>query len=121
MAKNNLNINYKKQKWKDYGKEYALDHESDLSYWEFKDIYKLLELDKVKGATLLDFGCNTGDFMQFVKERNEGIKQTGIDINKFAIERAKKKYPKFNFIVGGVDKVKGKYDYIVLIEVIEHI
>jgi amidase len=46
---------------------------------------------------------------------------TGIDINKDAIQIARKRHKDIHFEDGDITTIKGKYDIITLIEVIEHI
>lgn len=53
----------------------------------------------IKGATILDIGCGTGDLVSYLS--NGQIKSyTGIDVFEPAIEKARQKFPFNKFIVG---------------------
>lgn len=53
----------------------------------------------IEKASVLDVGCGTGDFAYFIEEKK--VKQyIGIDIFEQAIEKARIKYPDFDFLVG---------------------
>lgn len=112
---------YKDKNWKGYNKRYALDHQSLLQHWEFRDIINLINRYGRNKDSLLDFGCNTGDFCNYAKKEINFKIIFGIDINREAINLARKKYPKYDFSIGSFEKIKGKYDIITAIEVIEHI
>ena len=79
----------------------------------------------IKGSNLkiLNVGFGTGDLeSKFLK--NNTIEWIGVDISNWSVENAKKKYPKAKFIKGDIRSIalKSKYfDYVVLMEVLEHI
>ncbi len=66
----------------------------------------------IEVSSVLDVGCGTGDFAYFLKRH--GVKQyIGIDIVPRVIEKAKLKYPEFDFISGdflGLDLPK--FDFV---------
>jgi len=68
----------------------------------------------LENATVLDYGCGTGDFYQFLKRRGITVKYTGVDINENFISLAKNKYPECTFKVMNADDdaFDGSYDYI---------
>jgi SAM-dependent methyltransferase len=70
----------------------------------------------LNNATMLDYGCGTGDFYKFLKRRGINVKYTGVDINENFINLAKKKYPECTFRVMNADddQFEGFYDYIVI-------
>lgn len=70
----------------------------------------------LNNATLLDYGCGTGDFYKFLKRRGINVKYTGVDINDNFISLAKNKYPDCTFKVMNSDDdlPEGFYDYIVI-------
>ena len=71
--------------------------------------------------TLLDVGCGDGRFCYEMK--NEKIKITGLDYSKKAIQFAKAFNPKILFINKDLIEYETnkKFDYIILIETLEHI
>ncbi len=68
----------------------------------------------LNNATVLDYGCGTGDFYKFLKRRGIHVKYTGVDINENFINLAKSKYPECTFKVMNADddQFEGFYDYI---------
>ncbi|MCK9418552.1 MAG: methyltransferase domain-containing protein [Nitrospirae bacterium] len=68
----------------------------------------------LNNATVLDYGCGTGDFYKFLKRRGISVQYTGVDINENFITLAKKKYPECEFHVMNADDdpLEGFYDYI---------
>jgi SAM-dependent methyltransferase len=68
----------------------------------------------LNNATVLDYGCGTGDFYKFLKRRGINVKYTGVDINENFIRLAKSKYPECTFKVMNADddQFEGFYDYI---------
>lgn len=68
----------------------------------------------LNNAKVLDYGCGTGDFYQFLKRRGVTVKYTGVDINENFINLAKRKYPECAFRVMNADddQFEGVYDYI---------
>jgi ubiquinone/menaquinone biosynthesis C-methylase UbiE len=69
----------------------------------YQKLVKITEITKhpLFNATVLDVGCGTGDLSAWLRMRN--IKEyTGIDIYKPALEKAKVKYPKEDFILGDI-------------------
>jgi len=68
----------------------------------------------LNNATVLDYGCGTGDFYKFLKRQGINVKYTGVDINENFISLAKSKYPECDFKVMNADddRFEGFYDYI---------
>jgi SAM-dependent methyltransferase len=78
----------------------------------------------LQNATVLDYGCGTGDFYRFLKRRGINVKYTGVDMNPNFIELARKKYPECDFrvmILGEDAKLEGFYDYIVICGVFNYL
>jgi len=104
-----------------YNFKYAKNHEKikPEEELEFKYVLKLLKPEQ--GEKILEIGCNTGEFCYLLKKL--GVKVKGIDINKEAIRIAKRKYKSIKFEVKDIEKdnIKGLYDKIVMIQVIEHL
>lgn len=72
-----------------------------------------------QGRSLLDFGCGKGDFYGFLKERGISCQYTGIDINPYLIELARKKYGENLFYVQDIERepLHNYFDYVVAIGV----
>ncbi len=113
-------VKTRKERWKEYGFEYAKDHEKDPDNWEYREVARLL--NPQKDEKILDIGCNTGEFCSFLKKRFI-TNPRGIDINREAIKVARIKYPEIPFDVKDIShfEKEEEYDGIVMIEVIEHL
>ncbi len=84
---------------------------------QLKRYHMLADIAPERGlnnATVLDYGCGTGDFYKFLKRRGIHVKYTGVDINENFISLAKAKYPECDFKVMNADddQFEGFYDYI---------
>jgi SAM-dependent methyltransferase len=108
---------YYKQRFEDFG-----DTPEGLSWPNYKDMllrYKIMS-EVIRGdapATLLDLGCGTGHFLEFLETSRPNAEYTGADINKDVIELCKRKYKNVKFdqmdVLANPDKLK-TYDYIVM-------
>lgn len=79
----------------------------------------------IKGDNLkvLNIGFGTGDLERRFLDDDQ-IAWIGIDISSWAVKNAKKKYPHARFIKGDIRNInlkKEKIDYVVAMEVLEHI
>lgn len=71
-------------------------HEMDYDlYWEnrekenvFQYRWPVMISEIENNSSVLDIGCGDGGFLSLLKEKNDKIKETGIDISKTGIERA---------------------------------
>ena len=72
-------------------------------------------------SKIIDFGCGKGDFTNLLKKNNNSI--TGLDISITAIEKAKAKYPKIDFLTSDATYFKQmtNVDLVVAIEVFSYI
>lgn len=113
-------IEYRKEEWKNYGTQYAKDHEKDFENWEFLDIIKLLR--PKENEDILDIGCNTGEFCYLLKYIYHANPK-GIDLNYDAVKIAEIKYSDISFYFKNLYelKEKEKYDAVTMIEIIEHL
>lgn len=91
----------------------------------YENIIKLLnrEIPNVSSSEILDFGCGSGSISFYLASK--GAKVCGYDLSKKAIETCNESKQKNNCknvdFTNNLTKLKGKYDYIISIEVIEHI
>lgn len=98
---------------------------------EYRRVYTdfITALDKIrgnskrstKGLRALDIGCFTGSFLLMLKKR--GYDVTGIELQKEAVQLARKKLQKKVFALDVIkDKLpSGKYDLISMLGLIEHV
>lgn len=97
-------------------------------HWEGHDFKwkwpKIKEILPPKNSTILDFGCGEGRYIEEFLKVNP-YKIIGTDISSYAINRAKKNFPKGKFhVVSGDDRVPlndKSVDFILAADVIEHI
>jgi SAM-dependent methyltransferase len=82
---------------------------------QLKRYHTLLDIaPDLNDQKILDYGCGTGDFYQFLKRRGIRVHYTGVDINENFINLAKSKYPECTFKTMNTDEdeVEGFYDYV---------
>ena len=70
-------------------------------------------------SKVLDFGCGTGIFLEWLKKRRPQAKLRGVDFSRFAIKEAKKRCKKNEYILGS-KIANGPYDLIICMHVLEH-
>ena len=83
--------------------------------------YKFLDAEHIINNEILDIGCGTGTFLDYVN--CSYFRYTGIDISRVNIEKARRKHGR-TFKVMSAEKLKFKdnsFDKIVCIELIEHL
>jgi 2-polyprenyl-3-methyl-5-hydroxy-6-metoxy-1,4-benzoquinol methylase len=77
-----------------------------------------------EGTTVLDVGCNTGYIGKYLIE-NKGCIVDGVDIEKLFLDEAKKNGYRKVFQIDLYDNnflfVDDKYDYILLVDILEHL
>jgi len=98
-------------------------HKSTGGKWGEKGYYFLRDiLPKNESFTLLDVGCGKGAGIGFLHQLFPKGHMEGIDFSDHGIKIAREKFPvpNVNFHVNDAYKVKGNYDYILMIEVLEH-
>lgn len=83
--------------------------------------HQIIPLEIKAHKTVLDLGCNTGMLGKVLFKRNI---LDGVDINSKALLRAKPYYRHlYQIDLSNADNlnIKGKYDYIVLSDILEHL
>ena len=96
------------------------DKYKEKNKFYYRALKKILMKEVGKGKRILDVGCGTGELLDFL-EPSYGL---GIDVSEGMINEARKKYKKGNlkFEVGDAENLKkGEYDFILLIDVVEHL
>lgn len=113
--------NYYKKKYKVW--ENCTDRQTNLKKQiyrkrlsEFFDFLKNKRKEGLKGKTALDIGCGLGEVMDILKEN--GFEVDGVELNDYARKQVKKRGLK---VYENLKYVRGKYDLIILFEVLEHI
>lgn len=87
----------------------------DVSHSGIKLLRSLIDSNK----KILDLGCGEGTRLSLLSKSG-----TGVDISSKAINLAKKKYPKLNFILGNLEKLPfkdGSFDLVYSAYVFEHL
>lgn len=103
---------------KDEYYDFAAKGSSDVNH---PVMINLKQISKNK-TNLLDMGCGEGTRLANIADKGTNV--YGIDISPKAIEIAKKKYPKFNFHVGNLEKLpyaNEKFDLVYSAFVLEHL
>lgn len=77
-----------------------------------------------KSLKILDLGCGNGSFTQYLSQK--GFQVIGLDPSESGITLAKRSFPNIEFIQGDIyhlpfDRLEGQFDYIISIDVIEHL
>ncbi len=97
--------------------------ESDSTTGERKALLAQALRPLSKGAKMLDAGCGSGEFVEFIKEL--GFDVSGVDISKTAVEKARARCPGTPFWVKSLeDRLPFKddeFDVVWATEVLEHI
>jgi len=98
-----------------FWKKYHL--ENDKPYLFTSKIHEIVKNLKIN--SVLEIGCGFGNNLK----NFEGKKVIGIDLSDYAIQKARKKYPKFEFYVGNILQIplEEKFDLVFSCAVIEHI
>lgn len=75
--------------------------------------YKVMSsvIKENESSIVLDFGCGTGMFYNFINKENLNINYIGVDINKSLIKAAKEKYENINFYEIDILKNKNNFNF----------
>lgn len=138
LAKNNLLIElvdtYRKgipeipnlnfgNKWDELNRVNIDKFTNPMAYHRINIAHDFIPFDKYRHK-LLDIGFGQGALEEKLHKSNKCSELWGIDISKKSVSDKKIKYPKWKFIIGDITKVnlpKNYFDYIVVLEVLEHI
>lgn len=77
----------------------------------------LKDIGELEGKTILDFGCGTGLFLDYLNVQNISCEYHGWDISEKMIESAKERHPDATFeckdvLKEDVSEYTGEFDYI---------
>lgn len=73
------------------------------------------------GATVLDVGCGSGQFLEYLREQKPGVKGTGCDLSEVAAQKTRDRgFDAYASDLGAED-LTGVFDYVTCFEVVEHI
>jgi len=74
------------------------------------------------GATVLDVGCGSGEFLEYLARERPGVRATGCDFSAESVEMARSKGFDDAFALDlSTQDIPGEYDYVTCFEVLEHI
>jgi 2-polyprenyl-3-methyl-5-hydroxy-6-metoxy-1,4-benzoquinol methylase len=98
-----------------------IDQRSDARRWN-------LLIDHIKDTdVVLDYGCGMAEFLSYLNEQKPNVKRYGIDISKFALEKATARDPELqgrltNNIAGlPSDAKEGYFNVVTCQHVLEHV
>ena len=97
---------------KTYDSHYKVKHK-----FYYKNLKKLLAYMIPKNKIVFEVGCGTGDLLNYVVPK----KGFGMDISGEMIKKAKLKYKNHANLTFSTNYPKGKYSYIFMSDVIEHL
>ncbi|MFH1999119.1 MAG: class I SAM-dependent methyltransferase [Planctomycetota bacterium] len=97
------------------------DHVREILKHKRKRAEMLLSHADLAGKRCLEVGCATGEFCSVLGEL--GAVPLGIDLGEDAVETARKRYPRIEFLSSDIESLPGEeiYDLVLAFEVIEHL
>lgn len=102
------------------------------AYWKLRNDkagrilhrYEVVAERLPNGARVLDIGCGDGDFILYLSTARPDVEAIGVDVSKVAVERAVSRGVNCRVVDSTMplsSQVEGEFDYVVLMEVLEHI
>lgn len=94
-----------------------------MYWWSNRFFAHLINKYTKNQGEILELGCGFGDIL-FNLSKNEKLRLTGVDISRFAINKARKKLPYGIFYCSDIDNLnlkKESYDLILAKHVLEHV
>jgi len=86
-----------------------------------RTVVKMIEGDNLN---ILNLGFGSANLEKNFFSQKKTFNWYGIDISRFSVKSASKKYPRGNFEIGNVNSIKSKdnyFNYVVGLELLEHI
>ncbi len=101
-------------------------HSDDLNDYNYTLINTLKKDENLNGKTILEIGCNEARNLCAIKNFAPDCQFYGVDINDTAITQAYKNLPEGKFITKNIEDLalpwrEVQYDYILFIDVLEHL
>lgn len=87
-----------------------------VKQYMFKAKFNLIKSHSAELNSVLDFGCGTGDFLNYIKNKN--INAEGVEPTRLAFQKAKENGIK---VYKEISEVEKTYDAISLFHVLEHV
>lgn len=113
------------QEWLDFGTEVSLDKDKVLRCgWRSKESqlmrFEVLLGEIIDGDRILDVGCGTGDFYQYLKDSGINFSYVGTDISPELLKIAESRYKKENarFVLMDILDLEPNYRWLSKSEVV---
>jgi len=113
------------QEWLDFGTEVSLDKDKVLRCgWRSKESqlmrFEVLLGEIIDGDRILDVGCGTGDFYQYLKDSGLNFSYVGTDISPELLKIAESRYKKENarFVLMDILDLEPNYRWLSKSEVV---
>jgi len=94
-----------------------MDKVPEIRIRRLERVVRLIDTDK----KILDIGVGWGDIIPILHKYKKEADYTGIDFSPELIKRLCSKYPAQKFINTTVETLSEEYDYVLVLEVLEHI
>ncbi|MDO8510055.1 MAG: class I SAM-dependent methyltransferase [bacterium] len=93
-------------------------HDPQTLHWgsklnQVKRFEVLAAVGDLRGKSILDAGCGTGDLYQFLSDAKVPVNYTGIDIVPDFIRIARERFPNVRFLLKDTFEENSGYDYVV--------
>ncbi|MCK5283459.1 MAG: class I SAM-dependent methyltransferase [Nanoarchaeota archaeon] len=120
---NNSKLLNQQEFYRRYGEEWSSFERRQFEYiatsYKVSNLCALME--GFRPQRIIDFGCGLGDALDMLAKHFQVIDAIGIDTSSTMITYAKKQYPEYTFLKGGIEKLKTTHaDLITFFDVLEH-